>query len=222
MSAMDHRTRSSLALACVVLVTSAAAHLDGGGLLPHGRGLWVLVGGLMLLVVATRRLLAHRGGLVIGVLLGQGLTHLAYRLASCCDAVAGAPVTGHPGNSPDSMPMGGMAMPLGAMGPAPGTSTVMGGITSPGGTGIGGHGMPMLACHLVAVLVSLAVVAAARLVRGALRTLTDGLHDCLVALLAGVGHVVGPQALPTLVRRVHVRDLLLATTAPRRGPPVVA
>lgn len=182
----------------LTVVTSAAAHVEGGGLLPDGRGLPLLVVGALLWWRVCVRLVQTRTGLLVALALGQLGGHACYGMDT---------------------PMPGMAMPggdgapiamLDALGTCPPDPGAMPDMT-------GAHPVAaMWLCHVAAVLVCAALALALRL--------PATLQTWLARILPSTpGAWLGPpRRVPPWPRRRWLPRWAPASPPPRRGPPLRA
>ncbi len=192
------------------LMTSAAAHVEAGGLLPGLAGCALLLLTMDLLWLLASRTTRTPAGLVMNFSLGQLLCHIAYQVGAMRPPtlIIEADGTRHWGD-----PM------AGAMVGHDMTGHAMGGMDpSMAGMDHGSHGMSaMLVAHAAAVLVSTALVIA-------LRRLAAVAHRWLAAVLPeATSHLVlTPLVRPTTAPRRRTPRWALAPPPPRRGPPLTA
>ncbi len=180
-------------LAVVMISVAALAHVLGGGALPGGGVLAVLLGLVLVtcLVASGRRL----EGLSIGAILGGGQLALHEAFALLGTTGADAASLGHVVGS--------------------GHHAVL--VTHAGQAGSGHHlSLSMLLAHALATVVTAAVLA-----RGerALWLLAGWLAPVIRLLLERPAHWPRPAAITVAVPRLRSAELVLA--APRRGPPLV-
>lgn len=204
------------------LVTSAAAHVEAGGLLPGpaGSALLLLVMGLLWLVAS--RTTRTRAGLLANFALGQALCHLAYSVGTmqAPTFIVEADGTRHWGD-----PMAGAPMAHAVAGHSMAGHT-MGSMAATGSLSMGDmagmhHGshpaLMMLLAHGAAVVVSTALVLVLRRLPAAARRWLLRLAPTpprqLVTVLAILTHVEVPGHSPLWAH---------APPPPRRGPPVLA
>lgn len=180
-------------LAVVMISLAALAHVLGGGALPGGGVLAVLLGLVLVtcLVASGRRLGAPSIGAILGG--GQLALHEAFALLGTTGADAAS--LGHVVGS--------------------GHHAVL--VTHAGQAGSGHHlSLSMLLAHALATVVTAAVLA-----RGerALWLLAGWLAPVIRLLLERPAHWPRPAAITVAVPRLRSAELVLA--APRRGPPLV-
>lgn len=180
-------------LAVVMISLAALAHVLGGGALPGGGVLTVLLGLVLVtcLVASGRRLGAPSIGAILGG--GQLALHEAFALLGTTGADAAS--LGHVVGS--------------------GHHAVL--VTHAGQAGSGHHlSLSMLLAHALATVVTAAVLA-----RGerALWLLAGWLAPVIRLLLERPAHWPRPAAITVAVPRLRSAELVLA--APRRGPPLV-
>ncbi|WP_286961444.1 MULTISPECIES: hypothetical protein [Arsenicicoccus] len=180
-------------LAVVMISLAALAHVLGGGALPGGGVLTVLLGLVLVtcLIASGRRLGAPSIGAILGG--GQLALHEAFALLGTTGADAAS--LGHVVGS--------------------GHHAVL--VTHAGQAGSGHHlSLSMVLAHVLATVVTAAVLA-----RGerALWLLAGWLAPVIRLLLERPAHWPRPAAITVAVPRLRSAELVLA--APRRGPPLV-
>lgn len=199
----------------LTLVTSSTAHVEGGGLLPGGPGLSMLLVAAALGWCLCTVLSRTRVGVLLALALGQAGSHACHGIEA--EASGG-------GMSPETlMSTGDGTLLVGTMegiGVLPGASMTAGSMT-PGSMAMHGmHGAHPVAamwlCHLVAVLASAALVLALRL-----PTALQSWLSRTMPTVPGIGPVVTRRT-PVWPRRRCIP--LWAPTPPplRRGPPLTA